>query len=118
MHELAVAQSIVDTVSAALKSRPTGRITTIRLRIGRLTDIAPEALQFGFTALTRDTKLAETSLIIDSVPIMAVCRACEHTFAVEDFRFVCPRCRAHTTDMVQGDELEIESMDIEDTENP
>lgn len=117
MHELAVAQSIMEKVLAVVESETPGRISAIHLRIGRLTDIAPDALHFGFAALTRDTILAETSLFIESVAIRGMCRSCRQEFTVEEYRFICPRCGAHSVDMIRGDELEIASIEIANAES-
>ena len=114
MHELSIAQSIVDTVLRALEPQPDAKVCAVRVKIGQLTDIVPDALSFGFSVITPDTRLADASLVIESVPIHARCRACSQTFAVENFRFVCPHCQSRTVDMTQGDELLVASVEIEE----
>ena len=112
MHELSIAQSIIDTVLTALQRQPAAKLSAVHVRIGQMTDVAPDALSFGFSAITRDTPLDGAELVIESVPIRARCRNCSHPFSVSDFRFICPQCFTRDVEMVQGDELEITSIEI------
>ena len=42
MHELAIAESVVSTVL----ERTSGRVRVVRLRIGRMSGVVPDALMF------------------------------------------------------------------------
>ncbi|UCG61124.1 MAG: hydrogenase maturation nickel metallochaperone HypA [Candidatus Zixiibacteriota bacterium] len=52
MHELAIANSIMNTVLTEADKQNLKSIIAVGLRIGALTDVVPEALEFGFGALT------------------------------------------------------------------
>ena len=69
MHELAIAESIIETALDLLKKRNADRITEIGLRIGRLSDVVPDALEFGFDACKRETPLADAKLSIEKIPV-------------------------------------------------
>ena len=74
----------------------------------------PDALQFGFEATVRETPLARTRLVIETIPILGVCRACGREFTVEDYLFICPACGGQDIRMAQGDELEIAYLEVDD----
>jgi len=114
MHELSIASSIVDTVLKEIDKQNLKKVLLIKLRVGALTDIVLDSLQFGFEALTLGTVLSETKLEIESVPIKGICRNCNNYFEVEKFIFVCPKCSSYYIDMKQGNELDIAHLEVED----
>lgn len=115
MHELSIAQSIVDTVLASTAERPTAAVASIHLRIGPLSDIAQDALQFGFDVITRGTRLEHTMLAIEAVSIVARCRKCNLDFDVHNFLFLCPECGNVDVQLLRGNELEIDHIMLEDS---
>ncbi len=114
MHELAIANSIFQTVlnEVALKKLPP--VTLIALRIGALSDVVPEALEFNFSIICRDSPLERAKLEIERVPLNGKCQACEHEFAVEKYVFVCPTCKSGQITVTQGEELDIAYIEVED----
>jgi len=114
MHELSIAQSILETVISEAEKRSLKRVSIIGLRIGALTDIVPEALEFGFNALKADTILAQTELHIETVPIKGYCEKCMEHFEVSEFIFVCPKCYSNKIKTEQGSELDIAFLEVED----
>src|SRR5690349_7705334 len=72
MHELSLAESIVDLVQKRV-DRP---IKTIRVEVGALTCVAPEALVTCFGVCARGTRLDGAILEIVPIPARARCRTC------------------------------------------
>lgn len=116
MHELAIAESIMHQVLEKMASDRYRSVTVIGLRIGALTDVVPDALTFGFDAISRGTELEGTELRIEQVPIRGKCRPCGQVFPVDRYFFVCPACRSGDVDLVQGDELEISFLEVDTDE--
>ncbi len=114
MHELSIADSIVKTVLGEMSRRHLRRIEAIGLRIGALSDIVPEALEFGFQALTADTLLAGVRLEIEHIPVRGHCNNCHQDFEVQKFIFVCPQCGAVEVKVSQGTELDIAYLEIDE----
>ncbi len=107
MHELSIAGSIIETVTHEIQAKNLGRIEAVGLRIGALSGILPDALEFGFDALKQDTPLAEARLEIEVVPVTAFCPKCRQEFHVEEFIFSCPRCSSQEVELQHGQELDI-----------
>lgn len=114
MHELSIAQSILETVLGEAERRNLTAVHIIGLRIGAMTDIVPEALEFGFNALKADTFLKDTNLKIETVPIKGYCEKCQQRFEVQEFIFVCPNCYSNKIKTEQGSELDIAYLEVED----
>ncbi len=107
MHELSIADNIINAVKDASQSRGMTVVSKIGIRIGTLSSVDPEALTFGFDILKRDQGWDACALAIESVATGARCRKCNHEFEVADFVFVCPSCESSQCDLLRGQELEI-----------
>ena len=116
MHELAIAESIVDIVIKAKVDQHLDGIRAVGVRIGALTDVVPEALEFGFEAIIKDTDLEGCDLKIERIPPRGDCLTCERQIEVEDFIFICPHCGSRDLNITQGQELEIAFIEVDDGE--
>jgi len=116
MHEMGIANSILEGVAAELRRRPGSRATKICVRIGELAGVDPDALSFAFEALTLDTEFAGLKLEVEYVPPRSRCRDCGNEFDVRNYELLCPDCGSLTTERISGDELEFKYLEIEDEE--
>ncbi len=117
MHELAIAESIVKTVLQEAVKREAVKITAVGMKIGVLTDIVPDALEFGFEAITKDTLLEGAILNIEKIDISGKCQDCNKEIVIENFVFKCPFCKKHNISVEKGNELDISYIDIEYDDN-
>jgi hydrogenase nickel incorporation protein HypA/HybF len=108
MHELAITQSVVDTVLQRTGSR---RVTVVRLRVGRLSGIVPDAMQFCFGMATEGTPLEGATLQIDQPGGRAHCRNCGDDFDLPDLILLCP-CGSADVEVLTGRELLVTSVDV------
>jgi len=114
MHELGIATSVADTVRGEMRRHPGARPVRVGLRIGEWAGVNPDALQFSFEVLARDTDLGQVTLEIESLPIRNRCAACDAEFRVVDYQTVCPACGAANTRTVSGHEMEIAFVELEE----
>ena len=89
------------------------RVHVVRLRVGRLSGVVPDALQFAFEALSRGTLAEGGQLTIEEVPARFWCGICQHEFTGDDLIGECPDCHTPSADVRGGRELEIASLEIE-----
>jgi hydrogenase nickel incorporation protein HypA/HybF len=117
MHELSVAQRILEITEEQARKSGLGRVTAVRVRIGGLTTVVPEALNFCFTFAREDTLASRAELVIEEVPAEAKCNSCGKTFPVsEALFFVCPACGGVDTTLLKGQELDLLSIEGETQE--
>ena len=114
MHELSIAQSIVETVEAKATECNATRVKGVRLKIGEANSIMTDSLTFCFEMLTSlEPALAGAQLLIDTVPHRAHCRHCNKEFAIVNFVAQCPTCQEWSNEVISGNELQIVEMEIE-----
>lgn len=114
MHEMAVAENIIKVIEDKLKeSKENGQVKRIDLKIGKLTCVEPEALRLSFQVVSQGTLLEKTSLNINSVSITGKCKDCERSFHLAELEFSCPFCGSFRIEIQTGNELLIESFEIE-----
>lgn len=114
MHELSIASAILDTLEAELAKRPGARFTKVGLKIGELSGIDPESLEFGFGALVKDSHWDPLELEIERIPRVQRCPKCKHEWRVENYNTDCPGCGELGTETLSGEELNIAFVEVEE----
>jgi hydrogenase nickel incorporation protein HypA/HybF len=113
MHELSIALSIVDGVLEEVKARSVSQVSAVHVRLGRLSGVDKDALQFSYGVAAQDTPLASSELLIEDVEIMIFCPACHAERTTTAFPLLlCGECGAPAERVIQGDELEITGMEV------
>jgi hydrogenase nickel incorporation protein HypA/HybF len=113
MHELSLAQSIVDLVEEQRVSAGFARVRTIRVSVGVLSSVDPRALEFGFDVVARGTVAEGAALAIERPPGRAFCTDCEQTVAIATQADACPICAGHRWKVVGGQELRVVDLEVE-----
>jgi hydrogenase nickel incorporation protein HypA/HybF len=113
MHELSIMESALNLALEQARENRAVRIHALRLRIGALSGVVPEALEFAFEALTVGTPAEGAQLIIEHVPARFWCATCVSEFAAEDLFAECPGCKRPSGDLRAGREMELASMEID-----
>ncbi len=114
MHELGIASSIVDAVRAEAEQRPGTRLLAVGLRVGEVSGVNPDALDFCFQSLVKGTDLEPISLEIERTARRQRCPKCDREFEVVECDPTCPQCGEFQTVLVAGDEMEIVYLEVED----
>lgn len=117
MHELSIAQNIIEIVSKAVGEENLASIARIRMKIGVMAGVVPESLEFSFQALTTGTALAHAQLKIESVPFRIQCHECGKISEDETGIVVCPSCAAMNTTILSGNELFVSEIELEEESN-
>lgn len=113
MHELAIAQSIVEVVEQRANTCHAARVKSVRLQVGEASGIMADSLTFSFEMLAGlSPLLAGAHLSIETRPHRAYCRHCAREFTVERFVPRCPVCAEWSPDILSGTELQIIDMEI------
>lgn len=114
MHELSLVQGIFDSVVPIARQNGATKITGIKLTIGEMTMVVPEAMEFAFEALSEDDPLLDGCVLeMDFVAPKSRCLDCGNEFEHDRFHNHCPACDSSATMLIAGRELEVASMEIE-----
>ncbi len=108
MHEMSLAQELVAVVSDRLDGR---RATTVRLRVGLLSCVVPEALRMCVELASAGTPVDGAHLEIEEVPGRLWCRTCATEQPCPDLVLLCP-CGSADVEIIAGQELSIVSVDV------
>ncbi len=113
MHELSIAHAVVSTVTQALPV-PHPRVRQVRVRIGELSGVVPQALEFAYEVAAQGTALADAVLVIDREPVVVACPTCgpQQLAGTTDFR--CPSCGVPCGDVIAGKDLQVVDVTLDD----
>lgn len=113
MHEMSIAQSLVDILTEEMSRHHAATLRSARLHIGQLSAIVPESLSFCFEVITKGTNMEGARLDMEIIPLKGVCKRCRKEFEIKDYAFVCPHCESPEIETVAGQDLSIVEMEVE-----
>ena len=113
MHEMSMAQSILDLVGEEAAKAGLSRVDEVRLRIGEMSGVVPDSLSFCWSLMSGVEEAGPVrgaALTFDLIPVKARCRDCGRTFRVENYVFFCPGCGSGETVVLEGRDMTIASI--------
>ncbi len=113
MHELSIAQEILNIVKNSIPSE-TQKLKSVKIRVGKLSGILIDSLKFCFEAIINDTEFSGASLDVIEIPIKISCAECKTDTELNEPIFICPRCNSFNVQLLAGRELEITEIEVED----
>jgi hydrogenase nickel incorporation protein HypA/HybF len=108
MHELRLASAVVDACVARAEG---ARVTRVRLEIGSLSAVLPDAIRFCFDACARDTIVEGAELEIIEIAGQAICRDCRSLLTLRSLFDLCS-CGSAYLDVVAGEQLRVKEMEV------
>ena len=90
MHEMGIARSLLEIIKREMKRSKVRKLKKVRVKIGELTAVEPEALRFCFEASIKDTDLDGAILEIEDVPLSGECVDCRTKFRFQGFVSLLP----------------------------
>lgn len=108
MHELGLCEAIVGAIERRAKDRPVARV---RVRVGALHHVHPEAFDQSFTMAAMGSVAEDAAADLVLIPAQGRCGACEAGFETHDPLPACPHCGALDVMLDGGDELILESIE-------
>lgn len=108
MHELGLCSSIVDAIEHRAGERP---VAKVRIRVGRLHHVHPEAFDQSFAVAAQGTIAEDALAELVLIPVTARCGACGATWDADELPQACPECGGVDFELTGGDELILESIE-------
>lgn len=115
MHELSLAQSIVEIVQQYVPDSQRTAVESVRLKVGVQAGVVADSLEFCFSAITEHTDLEGARLDIERVPFSFACKACDANSTEENGILLCPSCGGNDVTILSGTELQVTEIQLHDT---
>jgi hydrogenase nickel incorporation protein HypA/HybF len=110
MHELSIAQSIVELAEREAQNHRANAVEELELEIGSLAGIDYAALEFALESAIKGSRLEGARIVLQRIPGEGRCGDCENLFPVENLFTSCPACGSYAVKIVKGRELRIKSL--------
>ena len=112
MHELAIAESVVDIAVRHARGR---RVVKVELEVGHLRQVVPAALEFAFGLVASGTTVEGAELCMREVAPAGRCRSCGQDTPLPGFPLACESCGGFDVEVTRGEELRVESLELDET---
>lgn len=112
MHELGIAQSIIDIATKVAKENGGSRISRVSIQAGELRALVKDQLTLCFDFAAEGTPAAGAKLDVDVIPLEVLCESCHREFRVRNFEFICPDCGETSIKVLRGKELRILEVEL------
>ena len=113
MHEMSIAQSVLDIILQESQNHKVNRVLSVAVKVGELSSVETESLRFCFDFLTKGTLAEGARLEIERIQVTCRCRECGSSFTVKELVFACPACKSPEVEMLSGRELSVDSFEAE-----
>jgi len=112
MHELSIAQNIIEIVKENVNEEDYGNVKSIILEIGELSGIVADSLQFCFDAIKSETPFQNAEMKINNIPFKLFCNICKSVTTNTIGTCLCTKCGGTDTNIVSGTEMRITEVEI------
>ncbi len=113
MHEIGIMERTLEIAITNAKQQNAHKINKITMNIGKLSGVIPDALEFAFDVVTKDTIAENATLTINTIPVICYCNSCQENFYPQEWFFECPKCHQFSNNIIQGKEIELMSVEID-----
>jgi hydrogenase nickel incorporation protein HypA/HybF len=112
MHELSIANDILTIIRQNVPQEELSNIGNVNIRIGEMSGVVAESLEFCFQAIISETELNNAKLIIEKVPFAVKCNSCGNESTNEFGIRVCSNCSSTDTTVISGLEMQVTEVEL------
>jgi hydrogenase nickel incorporation protein HypA/HybF len=112
MHELSLAEGVLQLIEDAAREQDFTKVTAVWLEIGQLSGVEVEAMKFCFDAVTRDSIADGASLEIIALPGAGWCMECSLAVPMAEVFGECPHCGGHRLQVTGGTEMRVKELEV------
>ena len=114
MHELSLAQSLVDILTRVAAEHGLERVASVRLELGALSCVEPRSLALAFEVVARGTPAEGCRVVHEQAPLVVACPSCGYEGPADPGAVGCPRCEGVPVRVVSGRETRVVSVTVDD----
>jgi hydrogenase nickel incorporation protein HypA/HybF len=114
VHELSIAQNIVDIVHQYVPENDCRTVKAVKIQVGTMAGIVADSLEFCFSAINAGTLLAGAALEIERVPFTIECSSCNEISTNDAGTLQCPACGGMETRVLSGTEMNVLEIELHD----
>ena len=111
MHEVSIIENVIKIVTDKAIEYKLTKVTKVSLKIGELSGVTAECLDFAFNICIIDTILEGSTLEIEKVSAVAECFDCKKEFLISHFNKLCPCCNKFCSSIIRGYELYVNTIE-------
>ena len=112
MHEISLAEGVLQLIEDAAHQQEFTKVTTVWLEIGQLAGVEAEAMRFCFDAVTRGSVAEGAQLEILATPGAGWCMQCSATVALSEVFGACPQCGTHQVQVTGGTQMRVKELEV------
>lgn len=114
MHELSLAQDIIETVKQNVTADELTKVREVIVEVGAFSGVVADSLKFSFEAITSGTELNDAVMKIVDIPFCLKCNDCGSETSTEIPMLLCSICGSSNTKILSGDELRVKELKLTD----
>ncbi len=107
MHELSIAQSVIDSIRKNIPSDLLPKADKVKLQIGKLSGIELDALTYSFGILVQNTEFPQLAMEIEQIEGKVLCQTCGTEFTYNKYGIPCPQCGGFSVKIIDGKQMKI-----------
>ncbi|MBM4165332.1 MAG: hydrogenase maturation nickel metallochaperone HypA [Ignavibacteria bacterium] len=112
MHELSLAQNIVEIIHQHVHENDLHNVTNVKTVVGECSGVAAESLAFSFSVIVNNTPLNNANLVIQKIPFEVYCNVCKKKSSNEFGMNVCSFCASTNCEILSGTEMNIVEIEM------
>ena len=114
MHEMSIAQTILEMVEAEMARHPGAKLLALDIQVGELSCVQDDSLRFCLEASLKDSRWPDAAIQLEAEGVGAQCNRCGQHFKPDHYQFVCPGCGSADVAVVGGQEVRLRSLEIDE----
>ena len=113
MHELAITEGIMEAAIPTAEKAGAKKINEIRLKIGVLSGVIPECIEYYFNIVSKGTIAEGAKFAVETIPVGIECPDCGFSGDIDRKKIICPKCGGINFKIVRGREYFVDSLDCD-----
>jgi len=113
MHELPIAESILEIATRHAEQAGAQRITDIHLVIGQLSSIVDESISFYWDIVSNATVAEGAELHFRRIQTEMLCLDCNQHYHPGEANLACPDCQSAKVKVIAGEEFSLEAIEVD-----